>query len=264
MVGPLYRQISMDLRRRIEVGELAPEDQLPTEDELIDQYKASRNTVRAAIKELVIQGLVETLHGRGTFVVEQVKPIVTTLTSDPESGSGGGEGIVYTAEVAKSGRTATTGDLHVSVVLANRSVADELRIGAGDNVISRSESRFVDGRPWSRQTSYYLWALAAQAPRLLGGSSIEEGTVAYLRANGVHQAGYRDGLAVRTPDPAEIAFFGLPVDGRIPVVEIYRVAFDQHEKPYRLTVTVYRADRNRFVIDVGGVPISENLRTSDR
>jgi hypothetical protein len=43
------------------------------------------------------------------------------------------------------------------------------------------------------------------------------------------------------------------------MTEIYRVGFDQHENRVRLTITVYRADRNRFVINVGDVPISEGL-----
>jgi GntR family transcriptional regulator len=38
------------------------------------------------------------------------------------------------------------------------------------------------------------------------------------------------------------------------VFEIYRVAFDQNGGRFRLTITVYPADRNRFVINVGKVP----------
>lgn len=257
MDEPLYRQISLALRRRIDSGELAAGDRLPTEDDLIDQHKASRNTVRAAIKELVSLNLVETRHGKGSFVVEQVKPIVTMLSSDARTSSGGGEGTVYIAEVERSGRKATTSHLKVAIETAQGSIADSLRISAGSDVIARSEWRFIDGRPWSRQTSFYPRQLAAQAPALLGAQSIEEGTVAYLRQHGVHQVGYQDGIEVRMPDPGEISFFGLPDDGRVQVFEIFRVAYDQNRKPYRLTVTVYRADRNRFIFNVGDVPVSE-------
>jgi GntR family transcriptional regulator len=48
----------------------------------------------------------------------------------------------------------------------------------------------------------------------------------------------------------------VPTDGRIQVIEIFRLAFDQHQNRLRLTVTVYRADRNRFIINVGSTPIS--------
>jgi hypothetical protein len=65
---------------------------------------------------------------------------------------------------------------------------------------------------------------------------------------------------MRPPEPPEIDFFGLPADGRIQVVEIFRTAFDQEANRVRLTITVYRADRNRFIINVGDVPDSEGLQ----
>ena len=122
----------------------------------------------------------------------------------------------------------------------------------------------VDGRPWSLQTSFYPRSLADRAPRLLDTDDISEGAVTYLRSRGIKQAGYRDSIEVRKPDPTETEFFGIPSDGRVEVTEIYRVAFDQHHNRVRLTITVYRADRNRFVINVGDVPISEGLLSANR
>ena len=206
MAGPLYRQIAEDLRHKIESDELAPGGRLPTEDELMLTYRASRNTVRGAINQLTIRGLVNTLHGKGTFVAEQINPIVTTLTTDPETGGGGGEGLVYTAEVAASGRQSTTRGLRVEVQHATPVVADTLRIPPGSDVISRHEQRFVDRRPWSLQTSFYPRSLAERAPRLQDPADVDEGTVAYLRACGVEQAGYRDAIEVRSPSHWETAF----------------------------------------------------------
>jgi len=54
MGTPMYRQIADDLRAMIESEELAPGQQLQTEIELRDQYGASRNTVRDAIKWLTV------------------------------------------------------------------------------------------------------------------------------------------------------------------------------------------------------------------
>src|SRR5947207_2374987 len=82
MAEPMYRQIAEILRGRIESGEIAPGAQLPTEIELMDQYMASRNTVRDAIKLLTTRGLVEARAGQGTFVVEKINPFVTTLTGE--------------------------------------------------------------------------------------------------------------------------------------------------------------------------------------
>jgi GntR family transcriptional regulator len=256
MPGPLYRQIADQLRYMIESGALEAGMQVPTEDQLMKQYLASRNTVRGALKELATRGLVYTRHGKGTFVSERVKPIVITLTSDPETGRGGGEGLVYTAEVAASGRRPVIEDPEVGIRKAGPNIATHLKIPEGTEVIVRHQNGHVDGLPWSRQTSYYPRSLALRAPRLLDTGNIDEGVVGYLAELGIRQDGYQDSIEWRAPDEAQTAYFDLPADGHIQVVEIRRIAFDQDKNRVRLTVTIYRADRNRFVINVGNVPRS--------
>jgi GntR family transcriptional regulator len=254
MAGPLYRQIADQLRRMIESGDLEAGAQVPTEDQLMESYHASRNTVRGALKELTTRGLVYTLHGKGTFVSERVRPIVITLTSDPVTGRGGGEGLVYTAEVAASGRSPVMHDPEVGIRKAGAAIAIDLQVPEGTEIIVRHQNGFVDGLPWSRQSSYYPRSLEVRAPRLLDTGNFKEGTVAYLAELGIQQDGYQDAIEWRTPDEIETAYFDLPADGHIQVVEIRRIAFDQNANRVRLTVTVYRADRNRFVINVGRVP----------
>ncbi|MGH3659952.1 MAG: GntR family transcriptional regulator [Micromonosporaceae bacterium] len=63
-----YEQIAADLRRAIAGGELAPDDQLPTEDQLADRYTASLGTVQAAKRLLEAEGLIEGRPGKGSFV----------------------------------------------------------------------------------------------------------------------------------------------------------------------------------------------------
>jgi GntR family transcriptional regulator len=254
MAEAMYRQIADDLRGKIESGEIAPGAQLPTEIELMDQYEASRNTVRDAIKLLTGRGLVDARAGQGTFVIEKINPYVTTLTGNPAAG--GGDEQVYIDEVTASNRTSDISDPRVEVQKADRVVANVLRIEKGDQVVSRHQQRFIDGLAWSLQTSLYPMTLVQRgAIRLLEATDISQGTVAYLAETcGIEQAGYRDTIAVRPPDETEARFFKIPTDGRVSVFEIFRVGFDKKGNRFRLTVTVYPTDRNRLRIDVGAVP----------
>jgi len=256
MGNPMYRQIAEDLRAQIESGELRPGDQMRTEIELRDYYGASRNTVRDAIKWLINLGLVQTRPGQGTFVVKEINPFVTTLTGDPETGLGSDEGARLLSEVARRKRTPTTSPVQVEIQQASDEMSAALRTKTGAEVISRHERRFIDGTPWSMQTSYYPTAFADRgAERLRSARNIGEGTVQYLNeALGIRQVGYRDLITVRAPNPTEADFFKLPPDGRVPMYEISRTAFDGNGQPMRLTVTVYPTDRNRFVLNVGEVP----------
>ncbi len=266
MAVPMYREIADSLRRDIESGGLSAGSQLPTEIELMEQHNASRNTVRDAIKLLITRGLVETRPGQGTFVTEKISPFVTTLTADPETGRGGGEEDVYIAEVESTGRTPTTSDPRVEVQRATPAIADALRIADGEQVVSRHQQRFIDGTPFSLQTSFYPMSLVhAGAVRLIEASDIKDGTVAYLAATlGIKQVGYRDSIAVRIPNENEVAFFRIPSDGRVQLFEIYRVAFDENGDRIRLTVTVYPADRNRLVVNVGDVPSRQATAVGER
>lgn len=75
---PLYLQIKEMLVRQIRSGLYQPHQALPTEQQLMDQYRVSRITVRRALSDLANEGLVYRKVGRGTFVAAD--PIVETVT----------------------------------------------------------------------------------------------------------------------------------------------------------------------------------------
>jgi GntR family transcriptional regulator len=253
---PQYRRIAEELRHRIESGDLRPGGQLPAELELRETFGASRNTIRDAIKLLIGGGLIEVRPGQGTFVSQHIDPFVTTLSADPATGFGGGEGAVYLSQVSSQHRRPRMSTPRVEIQPASGVIADRLRLAVGTQVVSRHQERFIDERPWSLQTSFYPMNLVLEgATRLIEATDIEAGTVAYLRDQlGLQQTGYRDWITCRAADANETRFFELPDDGRVPVYEIFRTAFDQHGQAMRLTVTASPADRNQFIMDVGDIP----------
>lgn len=261
MASPLYRMIADDLREQIESGHIAPGAQIETEIGLRERYGASRNTIRDAIKLLTSLGLVETRPGQGTFVVKKIEPFVTTLTDDPKKARGEqevmyGEVDKYLSDGSGRPRTPSSPTVQVEIQKASGDVSVQLRLPEGAPVISRHQKRYIDGTPWSMQTSFYPRGFVAQgAERLIEAENIAEGTVSYLISTlGLRQMGYRDLIKVRTPDGEEARFFNLPQDGRVGVFEISRTAFDQTCTPMRLTVSVYPTDRNQFILNVGEVP----------
>ncbi|PRY12891.1 FadR/GntR family transcriptional regulator [Kineococcus rhizosphaerae] len=57
------------LRFRIVEGELVPGQAVPSESELVGEFGVSRTVVREAMSRLQAAGLVETLRGKGSFVL---------------------------------------------------------------------------------------------------------------------------------------------------------------------------------------------------
>jgi GntR family transcriptional regulator len=285
---PRYLQIADDLRKRIELGAapppqsddlaavepdgklpaaLMPGSQLPTELGLSDAYSASRNTVRDAVKLLTGLNLIETRQGQGTFVVRKVDPFVTILSPvpDPETllsvpepeaaaGSVDPESAAYLSEVSKEHRTAAVSLLKVEIQVPPPEVALRLRLKPNAQAVSRHQERFIDNTPWSLQTSFYpMEFFTMGATELLMARDIKGGAVRYVATTlGVRQVGQRDWITTRNPDEKEQKFFELAQDATVFV--IYRTGFDQNKKPMRVTVTIYRADRNQFIVDSGDVP----------
>lgn len=66
---PLWRQVVQSLRSDILKGVFRVGAQLPTEGELCERFAVSRHTVREALRQLRIDGLVSSRRGSGTTVV---------------------------------------------------------------------------------------------------------------------------------------------------------------------------------------------------
>ena len=67
--GSAYRQVASGLRRAIAAGQYPAGQRLPTEAELVSATGLSRQTVRRAFQELVTDGAIYRVRGRGTFAV---------------------------------------------------------------------------------------------------------------------------------------------------------------------------------------------------
>jgi GntR family transcriptional regulator len=65
---PLYAQVAGVLRARIESGDLAHLDPLPSEKTIQQEFGVGRDTARRAVEVLRKAGLVFTVPQRGTFV----------------------------------------------------------------------------------------------------------------------------------------------------------------------------------------------------
>lgn len=67
--GPLYLQIKNSLKDRILHGVYPLGENIPSEPQLENEFNVSKITIRNAIKELVQEGYLEKMSGRGTKVI---------------------------------------------------------------------------------------------------------------------------------------------------------------------------------------------------
>lgn len=68
---PIYQQVAHIIRERIESGQIQPNRPVPSVVQLVQEFGIARGTAIKALDALRAAGLVRTVPGRGTFVVEQ-------------------------------------------------------------------------------------------------------------------------------------------------------------------------------------------------
>ena len=115
-------------------------------------------------------------------MIKKIDPFVTTLSADPESGFGGGEGATFLSEVGSRNRTPRHSLPKVEVQAPAHEIALRLRTTPGTQVVSRHQERYIDNIAWSLQTSFYPmeFVTSGQATDLLMAKDLQQGVVGYL------------------------------------------------------------------------------------
>ena len=145
---PYYEQLRNILRGRIETGDWATGDRLPSEAELCDTFRVSRTVVRQALQELSYEGLIKRRKGKGSFVV---RPKISEQLVQKLTG--------FYQDMVEQGHTPVTKVLALRTVPASTAIAGHLNIGLGAQVTEIERLRSVDGVPIVLVTTYIPDAL---------------------------------------------------------------------------------------------------------
>lgn len=78
MTAPMWRRLADDLAHEIRSGQREPGSRLPSYVELAEKGYA-QSTVTRAYQELTAQGLLVTVPGSGTFVVEKIPELARPI-----------------------------------------------------------------------------------------------------------------------------------------------------------------------------------------
>ena len=142
-----YEGIYRSIKKRIEAQDYPYQSLLPSENTLIEEYACSRNTVRRALAELVADGYVQTMQGRGVRVIYQ--PVgKTTFTIG---------GIETFQETARRNRLhAVTKVTKFETVIADECFAAKSGFSVGDELWSIERVRYLDGKALILDVNYFL------------------------------------------------------------------------------------------------------------
>ena len=212
------------------VKDAAPGSPAPSERELVSHFGVARMTVRQAMDALVVEGLLERIPGRGTFVAHPKREV--------------GRLIGYTEEMSRRGLLGESQTLLARREQAGPGVARALSITEGDAVIHWKRLRRADGVPMCIEDAYLNEVLI---PGFLQ-SGMPTSLYDALESRGLRPTWAEDAISAdaATADEATL----LEIQPGAPVLHLSRRALCG-DKVVNVSRTAFRPDRFTMYVQLG-------------
>jgi GntR family transcriptional regulator len=227
----LYTKVEETIAAEIADGEYRPGDRLPSEDELLRRFGVSRITVRRAVQNLVLRGLLEIRRGRGTFVLEpRIEAELTKLSG-------------FVEDMNAAGRKASARVLSHGVVPATARIAEHLHLGRGTRVMRIERVRLADGLPVSFDQTWLPLSLGKKIVR----NDLRRHPIFTLLEKKYGVSLLEADYALEAVAASAVVAEALQVPAGTPIFQIERSSRTTNCEPIDYEILSYRGDLVRFV-----------------
>ncbi|MER0481542.1 GntR family transcriptional regulator [Streptomyces sp. Edi2] len=250
-----YERITDQLRQAVRAGRWKPGDHLPPEAELAEEFGRSVPAVRAALRFLCDEGLIEKQRGRGNVVRRPRTVAVRTNLSHQWEKSRAREPL---AERARTGATERDTGLHVEDLVfhasyrereADEELARAFDLPEGTPLLERRyRTRYVaESAPFSLMTSYLVRDMIAKNPDLLDETKEPwpGGSQAQLYTLGIELGRVEEHVTARPPAPEEAAELELPPGTSVLVLR--KTSIDVNDRIVGVADVILPGDRTEML-----------------
>jgi GntR family transcriptional regulator len=232
---PLYYQLKQILVNEITSNRLAVGDSIPTEAELSSEFNISRPTIRQALSELVSDGYLYRLKGKGTFVS---KPKIDERFFQ-KLGS-------FNDEMVQKGLKPSTKVLALKVIPGIGRINSIFRIPLDGELIYLYRLRFADDEPIVLLETYLPYKNHAEIIKVDFTSNLLYRVLEEKYGEKIVKASRKiEAVNVNNEDSK---ILGIKKNDAILLVKT--TAFDQNGIPTEYSEARYRGDRNEFSIEL--------------
>lgn len=220
---PLYHQAAQVLEKAIEDGRLPRGSKLDSELDLAEQFRVSRPTMRAAIKQLVDKGLLIRRRGIGTTVAPKPVRRAVALTS------------LYD-DLKESGREPMTRVLVFEETLCPPEIAEQLGLGADAPVLRFDRLRVAGSDPIALMHNVVPVGLLGIEREDLERTGLYD----LFREGGIAPHVATQQVGARKADTREAEL--LEIEPGDPVLTMTRTAYDTSGRPIEYGMHSYPAE----------------------
>lgn len=236
-----YESIADVLRSRIASGDLAPGDKVPSENEIMEDFRVGRDTAYKALQVLRDEGLTESRRGAPTKV-RKFHPVRRSASKRLSAEVWGSGTSMWDIDVRDERPQVM--DVEVERVEASSRVAAALSVSRGTPVIRRSRRYALGGKPVLAAVSYLPADIADGTP-IAEVDTGDGGIYARLRELGHGPVRFTEELRVRMPNKDEKTQLGL--ERGTPVILLVRTAFDESGRVVEVNEMVL--DSSSYILD---------------
>ncbi|MGO4463636.1 GntR family transcriptional regulator [Streptomyces sp. M-16] len=178
-----YLQVVDSLRARIEAGEWAVGDKLPSRARFADEYAVGQSVTQRAMEQLIIEGFLEGRAGSGTYVRTPRRRMRMLRTRRRVPGAGN----TFRSEAAAHGIAASWDSRTVPQAPAPERIAARLAIAPGAPCVMTRYEFMADGSPAELSESWEPLEITSGTPIVLPeeGEMRGAGVVARMRSIGI-------------------------------------------------------------------------------
>ena len=227
-----YQIIAKDIQEKIENGQFKAGEQLPQESEMCKHYNASRITIREAMNQLVLQGLIIKRRGSGTFV-KNIADDMQNKDSFPKSSQFSG----FTKDRANF---KVSSDIHnLSVVNPPIEVAEQLKISPNSFTYYICRTRLIDNKPVVVEYTYMpIDVISGVTLDTLKGSIYDyiEHTLK-LKIKSAHRI-----ARASMPTEEERKWLNITDEDFVPMFEVEQIAYLDDGRIFEYSKSRHRAD----------------------
>ena len=231
---PRYVRVYSALREWIDSGKFSPGEKIASEEEIGQMFGVSRITTRKAIDLLVEDDLVYRLHGKGTYVAENVQQ------------RAGLENVSKRMRVARRvALRSKTDQVEISEIDADPKTCVDLKLSTGARVQRISYVRVIDGDLVAYAVSHVPSDLEL---KIKPGDLRTESTLTLLDKSGFEPVSANQLISATLAD----AFITgvLKINMGSPVLRIKQIVLNKNQEPLERFIIHYRSDRYEHPMDL--------------
>ncbi|MEI3607248.1 GntR family transcriptional regulator [Pseudogracilibacillus sp. SE30717A] len=232
---PLYQQLKEFIIENIDKNVWKPGDKIYSENQLFEKFDVSRNTAKKAIEDLVQEGILYRIQGKGTFVsYPKIEQSLSAFYS-------------FSQVLRDKGMHPKDVVLDVKVIEATHKVAKALNLDKGEEVVHLQRLRYANEEPIILESSYLPKSIISDVVKLesVGETPLydilrKEFNVFVNSAKETFEP-----ILIREEEQGH-----LEVSIGSPALLLERIAYDQKKQPVEFCKSIVRGDRCKFYTEL--------------